>query len=53
MRTITIDLRDFVDETKRRERRGGGVVVAIGALIIAGIVARPVEKRSPQLPVVT
>ncbi|MEA2416595.1 MAG: Abnormal spindle-like microcephaly-assocd, ASPM-SPD-2-Hydin [Thermoanaerobaculia bacterium] len=53
MRTITIDLRDFVDETKRRERRGGGVIVAIGALIIAGIVARPVEKKSPQLPVVT
>jgi hypothetical protein len=52
MRTITIQLRDFVDETKRRERRGGGVVVAIGTLIIAGIVARPVEKKS-QVPVVT
>jgi len=53
MRTITIRLRDFVDETKRRERRGGAVIVAFVALTIAAIVARPAEKQSPQAPVPT
>jgi hypothetical protein len=53
MRIITIRLRDFVDETKRRERRGGGVIVAIIGLTIAAIVARPAEKKSVPVPVVT
>lgn len=53
MRTITIRLRDFVDETRRRERRGGAVIVALTALTIAAIVARPAEKKSPQVPAVT
>jgi len=46
MRTITINLREFLDETKRRERKAGGVIVGIAAVAIAAIVARPAEKKA-------
>jgi len=47
MRTITINLEDFLDETRRRERKAGGVIVGIVAVVVAAIVARPAEKRTP------
>ncbi|MEA2336377.1 MAG: hypothetical protein QOE82_384 [Thermoanaerobaculia bacterium] len=53
MRIITIRLADFVDETRRRERRGGAVFVAIAALTIAAIVSKPAAKKAPEIPVVT
>jgi hypothetical protein len=47
MRRITVRLGDYVEEEKRRERRGGRAV-AVVALIVAGVIA--MSRTSPVTP---